>query len=133
MRWIVVVGIMAVALVACGRTESGPTKDDVRKAVEEFIVAKKNVTLASLRVEVSSVEAKGDEATAEVIFAQTVEPKLAMSYTYTLKRAEKGWVVAASSPVARQSEEGHGFGATPPPAPGPAQGPAPEQVAPTKR
>lgn len=123
MRWVIVVGIMAVALAACGRTETGPTKDEVRRAVEEFIVAKKNVTLASLRVEVSSVEAKGDEARAEVVFAQTAEPKLAMSYTYTLKRGEKGWVVAASSPVIRQPEEGHGFQGAPAPRSGPARGP----------
>lgn len=101
--------LLAAALAACGQAESGPTKDEVRKAVQEFIVAKKNITLDALRLEVGSVHAKGDEVTAEVIFAQTEPPKLSMTYTYTLKRAGKSWVVAASAPVMRPTQ-GHGFG-----------------------
>ncbi len=125
MRWLVIIGVVTTVLAACGKTAQGPTKEEVRKVVQEFVVAKKNITLDNLRLEVGSVEVKGDEAKAEVIFAQTTEPKLAMSYTYTLKRAEKGWVVAASIPVVRQPEEGHGFQASPGPASGQPPVPAP--------
>ncbi|MFB3828076.1 MAG: hypothetical protein ACE15B_15000 [Bryobacteraceae bacterium] len=109
--------LAALVLAACNRGIEN--KEAVRQAIIDYLANRKNLNVASMSVDVSSVTFKGSEAEAMVAFA----PKgggggQGMSMRYVLEKQGGRWVVKGRG----DSGQGHG-GAMPMPAPAPGEMP----------
>lgn len=101
---LVVVLVAALALAGCKK--SVENKDLVRQGVLDYLASRPNLSIASMKVDVSAVTFRGTEADATVTFApkgSTNAP--GMSMHYTLERKGDRWVVKG-----RADSGGHGGG-----------------------
>ncbi len=108
--------LAALALAACNRGMEN--KEAVRQGIIDYLANRKNLNVASMNVEVSSVTFKGNEAEATVSFAPKEGGGQGMTMRYVLEKQGGRWVVKGRG----DSGQGHG-GAMPMPAPAPGQMP----------
>ena len=128
-----------LSLTACNR--GSQNKDAVRQGVLDYLAGRKDLNIASMDVDVSSVQFDGGKAEATVSFAPKGAPAgQGMTMRYQLEQRGSSWVVVGkqdsghAGSVAPGSANPHGGGAIPEGAANPhsggAQMPSPEDLPP---
>lgn|SRR5574340_634697 len=108
--------LTALALAACNRGVEN--KEAVRQGIVDYLSNRKNLNMASMSVDVSSVTFKGNEAEAMVSFAPKGGGGQGMTMRYLLEKKGGRWVVKGRG----DSGQSHS-GAMPMPAPTPGEMP----------
>jgi hypothetical protein len=86
-------GVLLTALLLSGCNRHIENKEAVRQAVVDYLSARKNLNVASMNVDVTSVSFKKDEAEAVVAFTSKGAGGPGMTMRYTLERKGSRWVV----------------------------------------
>lgn len=107
-----------LSLGACSR--SSQNKDAVRQGVMDYLSGRSDLNVASMDVNVTSVQFNGDKAEATVSFAPKSAPaSQGMTMRYQLEQKGSNWVVVGkqdsghSGSVPPGSPNPHGAGAAP--------------------
>jgi len=100
--------VLVLCLVGCNKG-SIDTKEAVRQGVIDYLASRQNLNVSSMKVEVTSVTFKENEAEAMVAFAPKGAGGQPVSIPYTLERKGSRWVVKPRA----AGESPHG-GAMPP-------------------
>lgn len=110
--------LLALSLSACNR--GSQSKDAVRQGVLDYLSGRKDLNIASMEVDVTSVQFDSGKADATVSFAPKGAPtSQGMTMHYQLEQKGSSWVVVSkqdsghAGSVAPNSANPHGGGAIP--------------------
>ncbi|MBZ5667462.1 MAG: hypothetical protein LAO30_23040 [Acidobacteriia bacterium] len=139
--------LLLVSLTACNRGGQS-SKDAVKQGVIDYLSGRKDLNIASMDLDVTSVQFNGSKADATISFApKGANPAQGMSMRYQLEQQGSRWVVVGrqdsghAGAIPPGAANPHGGGAVPSPenphggaagaAPGGARMPSPEDLPPT--
>ncbi|MBC7928490.1 MAG: hypothetical protein H7039_22840 [Bryobacteraceae bacterium] len=89
-RWL---PYLFVFCVLCACTRAGENKEAVKEAVVQHLSTNAALDVSQLKVDVTDVQFKGGEATAQVAIQPKTAPDQGMQMTYTLVRRGERWEV----------------------------------------
>ena len=138
-----IVSVLLILLSAAACNRGGQNKDAVRQGVLDYLSGRKDLNIASMDVDVTSVQFNGNKADATVTFApKGVSGAQGMTMRYQLEQQDGHWAVVGrqdsghAGAVTPGAANPHGGGAVPEPGANPhGEGgvhmPSPEDLPPT--